>query len=268
MSQLSYAGAFGAAGASAAVENVHANVATSSSQGDFGTIAGNAQATQFDMLFIDLDGVPVTAGTIQVDAEVTGFIEEQGNGSNGSGSWYFRLGGVDAFNGFEATGDHQMEATLTAEISGPDGVLFELSVTASAYGLGFNDTNASANFTAVVTETRYYTPTGVLNPNANFTFASSLFLPGDYNNDHIVSATDYTVWRDNLGADINLPNDITPGSVDAGDYDVWETNFGRTSIEGAGSGGAVPEPASLVLLLLVIVVVRLNPILSGAAVAP
>ena len=83
-------------------------------------------------------------------------------------------------------------------------------------------------------------------------------IPGDYNNDNIVDADDYTVWRDNLGAAIALPNEvITPSMVTSEDYDVWKANFGMMA--GAGSGAtttaAVPEPVSCVLLLVGLVVV-------------
>jgi hypothetical protein len=54
-------------------------------------------------------------------------------------------------------------------------------------------------------------------------------LPGDYNKDGAVNAADYVVWQKGLAG---------AGST----YNTWRTNFGRTS----GSGGGVPEPASLV----------------------
>ncbi len=65
-------------------------------------------------------------------------------------------------------------------------------------------------------------------------------LPGDYNNNGVVDAADYTVWRDGLGT-----------TYSAADYDVWKTHFGDTSPgSGALASAAVPEPASLVLLAL------------------
>jgi hypothetical protein len=72
-------------------------------------------------------------------------------------------------------------------------------------------------------------------------------LPGDYNEDHVVNAADYTVWRNNLGSSTALPNDDSAG-VAADDYDRWKTNFGQTL--GNGAASAVPEPASLALLLV------------------
>ena len=45
-------------------------------------------------------------------------------------------------------------------------------------------------------------------------------LPGDYSDDGMVNAADYTVWWDDLGLAITLPNDETPGTVDQVDYVV------------------------------------------------
>jgi hypothetical protein len=75
-------------------------------------------------------------------------------------------------------------------------------------------------------------------------------LPGDYNGDHVVNAADYTVWRNNLNTNANLPNDETPGFVDAGDYGVWKSHFGESSL-GSGSlaQSAVPEPGTASLIL-------------------
>jgi hypothetical protein len=73
---------------------------------------------------------------------------------------------------------------------------------------------------------------------------------GDYNNNGVVDAADYVVWRSRLGQSVTLPNDTTPGTVTQADYTVWRNNFGATSGSGSGSlgGGAVPEPISMVLI--------------------
>jgi hypothetical protein len=72
-------------------------------------------------------------------------------------------------------------------------------------------------------------------------------INGDYNNDGSVNAADYVVWR-NAGPTATLPNDPTPGVVDASDYNTWRANFGSGAGAGVGSQG-VPEPASVVLVL-------------------
>lgn len=77
-------------------------------------------------------------------------------------------------------------------------------------------------------------------------------VPGDFNGDGTVNLADYTLWRDNLGADESvLPVGTTDGSgfVDADDYMLWKDNFGAMS--GAGSliaqNSTVPEPTAVVL---------------------
>jgi hypothetical protein len=59
---------------------------------------------------------------------------------------------------------------------------------------------------------------------------------GDYDQDKVVDAPDYVLWRKNLGSDTALPNDNTPG-VGQDDYDRWRANFGQTAVAiGAGAG--------------------------------
>jgi hypothetical protein len=84
-------------------------------------------------------------------------------------------------------------------------------------------------------------------------------LPGDYNANGIVDAADYTVWRDNLGSAISLPNDDTAG-VGLDDFSRWKTNFGQTvdSGSGANANSAVPEPATTVMLILTMAGLRLQ----------
>jgi sugar lactone lactonase YvrE len=69
-----------------------------------------------------------------------------------------------------------------------------------------------------------------------------LQLAGDYNENHVVDAADYVVWRNLLGTTTPLPGDVTSGLVSEDDYDVWRMNFGR-SVPG-GAAAAVPEPGT------------------------
>lgn len=54
-------------------------------------------------------------------------------------------------------------------------------------------------------------------------------LEGDYNGNGVVDAADYTVWRDNLGADAGtLPNDPNEGlTIGVEQYETWKANFGQ-----------------------------------------
>ncbi len=83
------------------------------------------------------------------------------------------------------------------------------------------------------------------------------FLQGDYNDDGIVNAADYTVWRDNLGNTVNpfeQGDGNGDGLVDQADHDIWKNHFGETlSVAPASaveSANAVPEPASGLLFAM------------------
>ena len=61
-------------------------------------------------------------------------------------------------------------------------------------------------------------------------------IDGDYNDNDIVDAADYVVWRDRLNQSVTIPNDATPGTVTAADYTVWRSNFGRMPASGSARG--------------------------------
>lgn len=75
--------------------------------------------------------------------------------------------------------------------------------------------------------------------------------PGDFNNDGVVHASDYTVWRDNLG--------ITPEALSGNgsgaetvveeDYGLWRDHFGAIGLQntvlmyvGGGEGALAGTP--------------------------
>jgi fibronectin-binding autotransporter adhesin len=69
-------------------------------------------------------------------------------------------------------------------------------------------------------------------------------LAGDFNNNGVVDAADYTTWRDGLGP-----------IYTQSDYAVWKSHFGQTAggsseLTGSLGSGAVPEPTSELLLLV------------------
>ena len=106
-------------------------------------------------------------------------------------------------------------------------------------------------------------------------------LEGDYNNNGIVDAADYVLWRKNNNTATTLPNDLSPGTDDA-DYLVWRAHFGQSSgnISGARAiqtaSAAVPEPTSQLMCLIGVlaIVVRRRAVVSqshtffGLAVKP
>ena len=79
-------------------------------------------------------------------------------------------------------------------------------------------------------------------------------LSGDFNDDGLVDAADYVVWRKNGGTQE--------------EFTLWRSNFGNTLGSGAGSGSlaplpaptsnpAVPEPAAIALLTIGFGILRL-----------
>jgi hypothetical protein len=88
--------------------------------------------------------------------------------------------------------------------------------------------------------------------NLSLTSDLSAGIAGDYNNNGVVDAADYVVWRKNDGSTNTLPNDLIGGTIGTAQYNQWRTHFGQTTGSGSGAraNAAVPEPATLVLLLV------------------
>lgn len=81
----------------------------------------------------------------------------------------------------------------------------------------------------------------------------AVVLAGDYNDDGIVDAADYAVWRDNVGAAAGtLANDTNGGTIGTAHYETWKANFGASALAlnsgNSSASNAVPEPVSLVSL--------------------
>jgi hypothetical protein len=82
----------------------------------------------------------------------------------------------------------------------------------------------------------------------------AIALPGDYNQNGVVDAADYVVWRENEGLPITLPNDTTPGEVNEFDFETWRTNFGHTAASAdLRIAAMVPEPDPLKLLAVALI---------------
>jgi hypothetical protein len=76
-------------------------------------------------------------------------------------------------------------------------------------------------------------------------------LAGDYNDDGVVDAADYTLWRDNLGGPaVTLANNPHSGMVRSLHYTTWRANFG--AIFSSLATATVPEPTSYCLGTLIV----------------
>ena len=71
---------------------------------------------------------------------------------------------------------------------------------------------------------------------------------GDYNNDGVVDAADYTFWRDNLNTTNVLPNDPIGGTITVAQYNQWVANYGTSSATSSSTAASVPEPGSILMI--------------------
>lgn len=83
---------------------------------------------------------------------------------------------------------------------------------------------------------------------------NAALLSGDYNQDDVVNAADFTLWKSNFASKSQLAADGNQnGIVDAADYTIWRDHLGQQFVGGGGGAAAeatVPEPAAFSPLLL------------------
>jgi hypothetical protein len=97
----------------------------------------------------------------------------------------------------------------------------------------------------------------------DLTIPSPEILPGDYNQDGIVDAADYTVWRNKLGTTVLTPGTGADGDGDgkitAADYPVWKLHYGDQEIAAAGNSHPIPEPSAPILVAVLIAMLASSP---------
>ena len=83
---------------------------------------------------------------------------------------------------------------------------------------------------------------------------------GDYNNNGVVDAADFTIWQDTLGSLLDLRADGDGnGVIGQADYLVWENGFGvivpasPTASAASSTTMAIPEPESLTLCFVILI---------------
>jgi hypothetical protein len=200
----------------------------------------------------DVDVVLQNDGTLVLGASA-GQTLGLGFQQTEDGAWDVELGGtgLNDFDRMNLTGAALLDGTL------------ELALI-NGYVPNFGDTLDILSATGGVTETFASVQQPATMPawlEFDLVYSPTLVqlvvvprLLGDYNQNGVVDAADYTVWRDTYGAlaiEFSGADGDGNGTIDAGDYDVWRAHFGETA--GGGSGqvtGAAPEPTCLVLAFL------------------
>lgn len=91
---------------------------------------------------------------------------------------------------------------------------------------------------------------GAISKSITLNLSGVTYLAGDYNDDLVVDASDYTAWRGTLGQSVAAYSGADgngDGMISEADFDVWRANFGQAAV-GSGSAIAstsVPEPAGV-----------------------
>lgn len=76
-------------------------------------------------------------------------------------------------------------------------------------------------------------------------------LAGDYNDDGVVDAIDYAVWREAIASGGTLQNETESiDTVDQADFQAWLTHYGATRGAASVPPAAAPEPAAVTLGLM------------------
>jgi hypothetical protein len=258
---------FGIAGVEARLKNI----ATSLEKAPRATINGEDEGgfnLYVDQPFPTYRGIIVGQTPIALEAgEEQGAFYGVGTLTNGSPDYPTKPAGTNSIG--------PVITSLTAPIAIPwatgDPMGDPLWATSAVLASGTFATNVSPNFETgssgqVFTTLGSSSTFGLIAPATTTTVVRTFIGSADYNDNGIVDAADYALWRNFNGQ--SVPNGFGPdgnfdGVVNQADYNFWRSRFGLPM--GAGSGGslstgAVPEPWSGILLVVgAILVVSMYP---------
>ena len=149
------------------------------------------------------------------------------------------------------------ENSLVWEIDGGSSFLSQSEFTAH-FGLGVFDglvDQVTVEWTSGLVE-HYHSVT----PNMElFLVEGTTMIPGDYDSNGVVDATDYVVWRDHVGVPAETGTYHPAGGIiGQTHFAAWKDNFGATGEYGVFYDVLVPEPATLLLVAAGSVVVTLS----------
>lgn len=112
------------------------------------------------------------------------------------------------------------------------------------------DADPNTSYTGLMDEHRVFSWTGSFNPNDLLWFSGR--KAGDVNEDGLVNAADYDIWRANVGVDLSALTALQGRALGDlnGDRQINLVDFGLIkSNKSPGAAFGVPEPASAALLL-------------------
>ncbi len=191
-----------------------------------GELAGNG----------DLIGNVQNNGRVSSGASIGALRVDGGYSQNAAGELLIELADNSTFDQLLVTGEAELGGSLKVALLDDfipaAGSLFEVL---HADGGVFNEF-ATTMLPALSTNLEW----NVIYSNFAVLLEVTSALPGDYNQNGVVDAADYVVWRKNDGTQQG--------------YDNWRANFGRIAGEGAASNAsspsraAVPEPRTALLL--------------------
>ena len=174
---------------------------------------------------------------------VSPILEVNGDLTLGSNATLEFSLGENAFDQIFVTGAATLDGTIAIDLTGAFTIPHGREYTVLTAEGGITDLGVTydlpENFTASIVDMTQLVLT-----------YSAISLAGDFNNDGIVDAADYTVWRNNVGAPAGtLPNDPDGGVIGSAQYLTWKGNFGATSnLANLDMAASVPEPSTWMVI--------------------
>lgn len=185
----------------------------------------SAVQTELDVIIDPVSGETVVKNNTEFDISFDGYAFQDNTESLTSDNW-FSLQDQDYDDGiwFEAGDLEFVMAELTSE-----------NMTTLAPGeLLYLGRTVNPQLTQTLTFDYFRSDTEILTRALiSFDDPGVQFLPGDYNGDYSVNLTDYTVWRDMLGSEVESFSGADGngnGVVDRADYLLWKKNFGDSAV--------------------------------------